>query len=174
MSNVVIRVSVTRPTIRAVLVRPSIRVQTSLVVGSGGGELAVGTNGNDFNIDATDPAITYLHLPTASATKRGALSSADWSAFNAKASTGYVDAGDAATLVTANAYADAREVAANAYTDAAVAGLEQALTFTAPLSRVGNTISIPVATRSQNGYLSSDDFNQFMNTRNLFLTRIMH
>jgi hypothetical protein len=48
--------------------------------------LAVGTLGTDFNIDSTTDTHTF-HLPTASATKRGALSSADWTTFNGKQPT---------------------------------------------------------------------------------------
>jgi hypothetical protein len=40
---------------------------------------------------------------------------------------------------------------------------EQPLTFSAPLSRSTNTISIPVATSSANGYLSSTDWTTFNN-----------
>jgi hypothetical protein len=40
-------------------------------------------------------------------------------------------------------------------------GNELPLTFSAPLSRSVNTISIPVATGSTNGYLSSTDWNTF-------------
>jgi hypothetical protein len=49
-----------------------------------------GTAGTDFNITSNQIANSsqlLFNLPTASATKRGALSSADWSAFNAKEST---------------------------------------------------------------------------------------
>lgn len=45
--------------------------------------IAVGTTGTDFNIVSGSNTHT-LHLPTASATNRGALSSADWTTFNNK------------------------------------------------------------------------------------------
>jgi hypothetical protein len=44
---------------------------------------AVGTSGTDFNISSATDTHTF-NLPTASATNRGALSSADWSVFNGK------------------------------------------------------------------------------------------
>jgi hypothetical protein len=44
---------------------------------------AVGTSGTDFNIASATQTHTF-NLPTASASNRGALSSADWSTFNAK------------------------------------------------------------------------------------------
>jgi hypothetical protein len=44
---------------------------------------AVGTSGSDFNISSATDTHTF-NLPTASATNRGALSSADWSTFNGK------------------------------------------------------------------------------------------
>ena len=45
--------------------------------------LAVGTSGTDFAISSATDTHTF-NLPTASATNRGALSSADWSTFNSK------------------------------------------------------------------------------------------
>lgn len=47
---------------------------------------AIGTSGTDFNVSSVSPTHTF-NLPTASALNRGALSSADWSAFNGKLST---------------------------------------------------------------------------------------
>jgi hypothetical protein len=48
---------------------------------------AVGTSGTDFNIASSVDTHTF-NLPTASATNRGALSSADWSTFNNKQNAG--------------------------------------------------------------------------------------
>jgi len=43
---------------------------------------------------------------------------------------------------------------------------EQPLTFSSPLSRSTNTVSIPVASSSANGYLSSTDWSTFNNKQN--------
>jgi hypothetical protein len=51
--------------------------------------LVTGTSGSDFNISSSDSIHTF-NLPTASATNRGALSSANWSTFNGKQDSGLV------------------------------------------------------------------------------------
>ena len=58
---------------------------TSLNSLTGALSIASGTSGTDFAISPSGSTIT-LNLPTASATNRGALSSADWSIFSAKES----------------------------------------------------------------------------------------
>jgi len=45
--------------------------------------ISTGTTGSDFNV-ASSGTIHTFNLPTASATKRGALSTADWTTFNGK------------------------------------------------------------------------------------------
>ena len=62
---------------------------------------ATGTTGTDFNIASTAATHTF-NIPTASAANRGALSSADWTAFNGKIGAGLYTATTGLTMNTAS------------------------------------------------------------------------
>jgi len=62
--------------------------------------LATGTTGTDFNI-VSSAATHNFNIPTASAANRGALSSADWTAFNGKIGAGLYTATTGLTMNTA-------------------------------------------------------------------------
>jgi len=64
--------------------------------------LSVGTSGTDFAISSISPTHTF-NLPTASASNRGALSSADWTTFNGKQDT--ITVNNVGTLVNGSAAA---------------------------------------------------------------------
>ena len=99
--------------------------------------LAVGTSGTDFNISSVTDTHTF-NLPTASATNRGALSSADWSTFSGKQNA----------LTIGN------------LTDVGTDGIS--LTGgTGAIIGSGVNISQQVANATQNGYLSSTDWVAF-------------
>jgi hypothetical protein len=98
---------------------------------------ATGTSGTDFGISSATSTHTF-NLPTASATNRGALSSADWTTFNNKQNAlGFTAVPTTRTIST-----------------------------TAPLSGGGDlsanrTLSIPQATTLVDGYISATDWNTF-------------
>ncbi len=89
-----------------------------------------GTSGTDFNLAGAANTLT-LNLPTASATARGLLSSADWNVFNAKqaaisvtapitlngASVGIVNQGTTTTVLHGNAAGNASFSAVNLAAD---------------------------------------------------------
>ena len=120
---------------------------------------ATGTSGTDFNISSATSTHTF-NLPTASATNRGALSSTDWSTFNNKQS--------AITLTTTGSSGSSTFVGSTlnipTYTLAGLGGISlTSLSASSPLSYNNGTgaFSIQVANTSQNGYLSSTDWNTF-------------
>ena len=85
--------------------------------------LAVGTSGTDFAISSASSTHTF-NLPTASASNRGALSSADWTAFNGKVTsvggtTPIASSGGATPAISiADAAADGSTKGAAAFTAA--------------------------------------------------------
>ena len=124
----------------------------------------VGTSGTDFNISSATATHTF-NLPTASAANRGALSSADWTTFNNKQSTiSLTTTGNSgsATLVS-------NTLNVPTYTLAGLGGISlTSLSATTPLSYNNTTgaFSIQVANTSQDGYLSSTDWNTFNGKQN--------
>lgn len=96
--------------------------------------IVAGSAGTDFAVSSAN-GVTTLNLPTASATNRGALSSADWSTFNSKeppitgGTTAQVWRGDK-TFVTLNT-SIVPESGSLYYTDARARG---ALSGTSPIS----------------------------------------
>jgi hypothetical protein len=148
--------------------------------------LAVGTTGSDFNILSSTNTHTF-NLPTASASIRGALSSADWTMFNNKGS-GTITNVTATTPIsstggtTPNISISLASSVANGYlssTDWSLFNNKQATLSLTNLTDVGLdgititngtsavigtspvTIAQQVANASNNGYLSKTDWATF-------------
>ena len=104
---------------------------------------AVGTSGTDFAISSATATHTF-NLPTASASNRGALSSADWTTFNNKTSN----------LGTVTS------VGLSSATSGVTIG-------SSPVTTSGTiTLAIATASGSQNGLLSSTDWTTFNGKQN--------
>ena len=170
---------------------------TLTATGSGGtvtsvAALTLGTTGTDLSStvanSTTTPVIT-LNVPTASATNRGALSSADWTTFNNKqpAGTYVTSVTGTAPVVSSGGTTPAISMAAattsvsgyltstdwNTFNNKQPAGAYlTAVTSDAPLTGAGTApvvssggttpaISMAAASTSTNGYLTSTDWNTF-------------
>jgi hypothetical protein len=128
--------------------------------------LTLGTSGTDLSstvANATTTPVITLNVPTASATNRGALSSADWSTFNSKQ--------NALTLTTTGTSGAATLVGAtlNIPQYQAAGTYVTGVTASSPLASSGGTtpnITIQQASGSQNGFLSSTDWTTFNNKQN--------
>jgi hypothetical protein len=130
--------------------------------------LTLGTTGTDLSstvADGTTTPVITLQVPTASATNRGALSSADWTTFNGKQS--------AITLTTTGSTGAATFISNTLnipnYTDQFV-GTVTSVATTAPITggtfTTTGTIGITKSGASADGYLSSTDWNTFNNKQN--------
>ncbi len=150
---------------------------------------AVGTSGTDFAISSSVDTHTF-NLPTASAANRGALSSADWTTFNGKASDAFktIAVAGQSDIVADNATDTLTIVAGtnvtittNATTDTITinsadqfVGTVTSVATTAPITGgtiiTTGTIGITQSGAAADGYLSSTDWNTF-NSKEPALTK---
>jgi hypothetical protein len=128
--------------------------------------LTLGTTGTDLSstvaTGTTTPVIT-LNVPTASAFNRGALSSTDWSTFNGKQAA--LVSGSNIKTVNGTSLLGSGDVPVGVLT----------VTGTAPVVSSGGAnpaISMPAATTSVSGYLTSTDWNTFNNKGNGTVTSV--
>jgi len=124
--------------------------------------LAVGTSGTDFAISSSSSTHTF-NLPTASATNRGALSSADWTTFNNKGSGTVTSVTGSSPIASSGGATPAISIA-----DAAADGTTKgAAAFTAAdFNATAGVISIDytngqAASASAKGFLTSADWTTF-------------
>ena len=141
--------------------------------------LATGTTGTDFNISSATATHTF-NLPDASASNRGALTSANWSTFNSKENA--LTFSSPLSRSTNTISIPAATVSVNGYltsTDWATFNSKQGLLSITSLTNTGTdgititngtgavigpspvTIDQQVANASQNGYLSKTDWAAF-------------
>ena len=135
--------------------------------------ITLGTSGTDLSStvanSTTTPTIT-LNVPTASATNRGALSSADWTTFNNKQATlSLTTSGTsgAATLVGATLnvpnYTNVGTVTSVAALTLGTSGTDLSSTVANSTSTPVITLNVPTASATNRGALSSADFTTFNN-----------
>ena len=133
--------------------------------------LTLGTTGVDLSSSVanstTTPTIT-LNVPTASATNRGALSSADWTTFNNKQATitlTTTGTSGAATLVGATLnipnYTNVGTVTSVAALTLGTSGTDLSSSVANSTSTPVITLNVPTASATNRGALSSADWTTF-------------
>ena len=144
--------------------------------------LTLGSTGTDLTSTVANPTTTptiTLNVPTASASNRGVLSSADWTTFNNKGSGTVTSVSGTAPVISSGGATPAISMAAatgsvNGYltsTDWTTfnskgSGTVTSVSGTAPVVSSGGAtpaISMAAATGSVNGYLTSVDWTTFNN-----------
>jgi len=154
---------------------------SNVTIGSGvsfaGGTLsATGTGGTVTSVTGTAPVVSSggttpaISMAAASASVNGYLTSTDWNTFNGKQPAGtYVTS---VAVVSSNGFAGTSSGGAtpSLTLSTSITGLLYgngtalaAATISSPLAYSAGTLSIPVATSSVNGYLSSTDWTTFNN-----------
>jgi hypothetical protein len=154
--------------------------------------LTLGTTGTDITssvVNGTTTPVITLNIPTASATNRGALSSADWTTFNNKQNTISLTANSAvntgstgqlvASITTATELAYLSGVSSNVQTqlDGKAATFTLGSVSSSPTSVMtitgsggvvngSLTFTINQSSSTANGYLSSTDWTTFNNKGN--------
>jgi hypothetical protein len=125
--------------------------------------LEVGSTGTDFSIVSLSSIHKFL-LPTASASARGALSSADWSDFNGKQATlvsgTNIKTVEGSTLLGSTALVISREIqlACSDETTALTAGTAK-VTFRAPRAMVITGVRASLTTAQSTGSIITVDIN---------------
>jgi hypothetical protein len=126
--------------------------------------LAVGTAGTDFAINSTSATHTF-NLPTASAANRGALSTADWTAFDAKqaalVSGTNIKTINSTSILGSGNYATPFElvVAASDESTALTAGLAK-ITFRMPRAVTLTAVRASLTTAQASGSIFTVDINE--------------
>jgi hypothetical protein len=125
---------------------------------------ATGTSGTDFGINSATDTHTF-NLPTASASNRGALSTADWTAFNAKqdalVSGTNIKTINSTSILGSGNYATPFElvVAASDESTALTAGLAK-ITFRMPRAVTLTSVRASLTTAQASGSIFTVDINE--------------
>ena len=137
--------------------------------------LTLGTAGTDLSSSVANPTTTpviTLNVPTASATNRGALSSADWSTFNSKQNAlGFTPVPETRTITINGTTQDLsanRTYNVGTVTSVGLSSATSGVTIgSTPVTTSGTiTLAIATASGSQNGLLSSTDWSTFNGKEN--------